>query len=482
MSNHKSKYFCFSKFYVPKEVHSLVHSFLKSSQLSETEQKFWLHVLASCINNMNQAEDGWSHPLDGIELPSSFIRNQFGHRFEVAPLISKGYICVPKNYSTHANRCRSYAPPLGLLEEVIAIFQDTEGFIASSQVDLFSESFVKRDCLGEDYVPELVRRSCQIIHDNGCPFDRGSLNRYLVELNQSNHKPRRKLADVYCSSVMRDWFISGDGLIRYSPAFRLQKSGRVSEQGGGLQGSSRQMKKVCFATVSNIRNYDVSSSQAWILLEELEKANIDPSWLRNYLERDQPHQETAQQLGISKDTLKLCFYATIMGSKHPRYYDPSKDYTKVDDAILNALRREFDDEKRAVKLLPAIHNALATLKGLVQSWHRWLLSPDSSYLIEDALGIQLKNTCGMLLHIDREQVKNAGGEAAAFILQGKEAAFIHHLTALSGDYGFQPVSNQHDGIVTLGAVSEEAVRHASVLSGFAHAMLKEKPDFGVACG
>jgi hypothetical protein len=60
------------------------------------------------------------------------------------------------------------------------------------------------------------------------------------------------------------------------------------------------------------------------------------------------------------------------------------------------------------------------------------------------------------------------------MLQGQEAAFIHHLTLLSGKHGFVPISNQHDGLVTLGVVPEEATARAAALSGFQHVHLEEK--------
>ena len=50
---------------------------------------------------------------------------------------------------------------------------------------------------------------------------------------------------------------------------------------------------------------------------------------------------------------------------------------------------------------------------------------------------------------------------AAFLLQGREAAFTHALTASSDKYGFRVISHEHDGVVVIGTVPEAAVDEAA---------------------
>ena len=80
----------------------------------------------------------------------------------------------------------------------------------------------------------------------------------------------------------------------------------------------------------------------------------------------------------------------------------------------------------------------------------------------------------MKLCLDDEEPSVRKRRAAAFILQGQEAAYVHRLTALSTDYGFTPISNQHDGLVTIGEVPFEAQEQARGQSGFRYARLEEK--------
>ena len=62
---------------------------------------------------------------------------------------------------------------------------------------------------------------------------------------------------------------------------------------------------------------------------------------------------------------------------------------------------------------------------------------------------------------------------AAHILQGKEAAFIHYITAFSGD-DFTVVSNQHDGLIIEGTIPMELIHNARRFSGLPYAELEEK--------
>jgi hypothetical protein len=63
---------------------------------------------------------------------------------------------------------------------------------------------------------------------------------------------------------------------------------------------------------------------------------------------------------------------------------------------------------------------------------------------------------------------------AAFYLQGVEAGYIHWITVLSKDFGYTCLSNQHDGLVTIGEIPEEAREIAKQRSGLKYAVLEEK--------
>ena len=87
----------------------------------------------------------------------------------------------------------------------------------------------------------------------------------------------------------------------------------------------------------------------------------------------------------------------------------------------------------------------------------------------------LKNACGQHFDLEGERADKLARRAAAFILQGQEAAFIHRLTVLGKDNGFVPVNNQHDGIVVIGEIPQSAIDQAASASKLRYATMDKKP-------
>ena len=85
------------------------------------------------------------------------------------------------------------------------------------------------------------------------------------------------------------------------------------------------------------------------------------------------------------------------------------------------------------------------------------------------------NAAGSRLRIEDVRKRKLARVLAAFILQGREARLIHELTVLSEHYGFQPIANMHDGLVTIGEIPEVAVLEAVRRAGVPDAELVEKP-------
>ena len=126
--------------------------------------------------------------------------------------------------------------------------------------------------------------------------------------------------------------------------------------------------------------------------------------------------------------------------------------------------------------------AVASLKEQIDKWHEWLLSVyvyEFGYMHNNKRHI--KNPTGMKLCVtDLPKGKDLWqrkAKIAAFVLQGQEAAFIHHLTVLSSQYDYVVLQNEHDGLVTIGKIPNAAVDEAAALSGLKYAELENKPFF-----
>ncbi|QZE56416.1 hypothetical protein pEaSNUABM40_00222 [Erwinia phage pEa_SNUABM_40] len=94
-------------------------------------------------------------------------------------------------------------------------------------------------------------------------------------------------------------------IIRYMPVYRLAKiGGRLFEKGGGFQSFPSELKQMCSAIGTN---WDMSSSQLNILLEELRVNGIACSFLEGVTSVD----DIAHRNNLPKAETKICFYATI---------------------------------------------------------------------------------------------------------------------------------------------------------------------------
>lgn len=296
----------------------------------------------------------------------------------------------------------------------------------------------------------------------------------------------------------------GDLLYRYFAAYVPQRSGRLSEIGGGLQNASRVFKFRAFKNVEAI-NYDLKASQAMILIQELEASRLDSSWLKTYINDPKGKETYAARIGVNTDTWKQCLYATIMGAV------PHLPDTAVPNALMNYFKNDLglSEAKASIKKRQALRKYQEVAGDLIRETRKWrdyLISEDCHYLTRSKPGYRIwKNAAGMLHKkycLDRnnklflyETVKNhelnpekhslepltkrktaeAKRSIAAFILQGQEACFIHELTKICVTNHIKVLRNEHDGVITDAEISPKLVDLAAQKSGLKHAELAKKP-------
>lgn len=271
--------------------------------------------------------------------------------------------------------------------------------------------------------------------------------------------------------LLRDSDQIDDTFSVYKPMFNTQMSGRVTELGVGLQGCTREMKKAAFYGIKDIHNYDLKSSQLYILKMLFEEAGISTVEIVKLLKEDK--NERAAALGLPVDVAKSCVISLLMGaSLAPLSSISSKTTSSIYEAIFaSASNPELSYNK--------FFNRYKGIKKDIDKWHAYLVnnalktmnrkkyitnSSNTKFLVGDYL-----DKSGKLINVNELERR-----LAAYFLQGQEATFIHILASLSSKYGFEVYSNQHDGLVTKGVIPEEAVREAKALSGFRYAALVEK--------
>jgi hypothetical protein len=308
-----------------------------------------------------------------------------------------------------------------------------------------------------------MRDAARVLHAVDCPINPKAVHAHLAALKAANDPAYDN--DRLCAQTIFAGMKHSDGGATYIPSYAPQAAGRIGENGGGIQSCTKAMKVAAFSGIDHF-NYDLRSSHAYVLLQELKLAGLDGSWVEEHLGPG-VFEERARRVGLSKKDYKKCFFSTINGASH--VWKTGEDEP---GPIQQLLLDQFEDVEKAKAKFAEVVKELEPLKKVVGQWHRWLLSPECPHRRKTQREDYILNAAGQWLDLSEEELEQ---KLNAHILQGQEAAFIHHLTILSKDYDFVPVSNQHDGLITVGTVPEEAKVEAGKLSGFEQPFLEIKP-------
>ena len=261
--------------------------------------------------------------------------------------------------------------------------------------------------------------------------------------------------------------------------------------GGGLQSCPNRIKAAAFSGLPGFHNYDLVASQANGLLTLVDEHNerqedgktIDAMWLRQYVADKQAKELIAAKVGIRTDVWKACFYMTIMGgavSANP-HYDMGNLLGK--ELAADELEVVFPRLQQALQPVRVIVNALAqAYQDLIRNGYG---SIGRGFLVwNNHRGVYVRNAAQMSIQARLRDGRKpwtkkhrpfAMANLMAHLLQGLEAEFIAHVTLLSRDYGVKILSNQHDGLITLGEIPEEAIARARTASVLRNGLLVEKP-------
>ncbi len=468
------KSYIISNYRVAKTTYQFVRDRLQG--FTPEERRLILHILCSELLARSRSEDtenleDWG--AFALKLPSKTIRAEIARDFSWKSFEPRAKGILEASGFCDGS-CRTFQVSPTFLAEVMAkIDQATQSPDQSPAVNLFDGNAYSADCrVSGEGVPtssKLMRDALKVLHVAQCPINVHAVQEHLRQLEKSG-KPLALQNDKLCAQSMFAGLMISDGFGSYTPSYSPQSSGRIGELGGGTQSCSKAMKEAAFSGIENLFNYDLRSSQGYVLLQDLRLAGIDDKWVAAHLGPG-AFEEHAGALGLSKGAYKKCFFATIMGVSH-RWLD-GEYIGAVQDKMLEVCETP---ELARVKFKQVVKQ-LAPLKKVVRRWCDWLLSDSACpHRRKSQRREYLENASGQKLVLDGSvNASELKRMTAAHMLQGQEAAFIHHLTILSKDFSFAPVSNQHDGLVTLGIVPPQAIAEAGKRSGFKYPFLEQKP-------
>lgn len=455
---------------------------------------FVAHILSCQLYRYKEGNEGY------VPVPY-VVRKRFCQEAEVQELVSNGIIerlILDENtghsYSVEHGICTSYRVTEDIIEEFLKLEElNAAEYIAAPKVNLFTgkrcrainKSKVKDENNNE--YPKLIVDAIKCI--NKCIIKLAPIEAHLNNLKMNmlgaealygkdSDEYKRARGQYYNDNACLKNALNQNaeeilpGFYSFIPNYTVSVPGRIHTF---MQNASREMKDVAFKNVKNLRNYDLRSSQAIGLIQQFEIAGLDTTWLENYKNDKQAKHNYAAQIGISVDTWKKCLCALLMGGYVPKKYS---EKSKAD--IIHYLMAEAQgDYDLTVDYLNKFSEAVAPLKVELDKWHEWLLSTYARKIGNYAAGkLYLTNPTGSKLCIDDlpkgKDIWQRKARVAAFVFQGQEAAFIHHLTTLSLQYDYKVIQNEHDGLITVGEVPNSAVQQAAVAAGMKYAVLDEK--------
>jgi hypothetical protein len=463
----------------------------------QQEWHLFCHILISTIVIKDKHEDE-DQPKHGFyPVPSREIEKHIGRGTFWKDLRNAGLIEV-QGYDKDRQLCRYFKVNSTALD---IYFNNHPGDMRSvEQVNLITgQSSKKRNKSilrdsNNNPAPELIVNAIKSI--NFCLFNNTEVQAHLNQLKDfmdsaaleyqrsdtlSNKKILNKATsryrvDRHCADTIQiDAVTVEDFRHSYIPAYRVARTGRIYEIGGGLLSCTREMKMAGFQNIDEIYNYDLKSSQAYGLKQQLEAINVETTWLTEYLNNPNAKKEYATLLGISVDCWKRCLYSIFFGANIQRAVKKG--------AIYDCFLHETADPNKALTLYIKLLDTIQPLKRSILKWHKWLRTEYLTKASYQARGEKyITNSTGKKLSVTQveKEAKSKKDRSlvtrriASFVLQGSEAAFIYHLMILGEAYGYQVLSNQHDGLITIGKVSQEAIDIASTNSGFKYPFLDIK--------
>lgn len=481
------------------------------------------HLIASTLV---QAEEEWelrSRPTF-VPVPCKIWDRELGGAATWKQLRKDGILRIVTKYNREEGKCREFLIHSLVIDEYIRRGTEDE---KKTTLNLMTGQGVRRglrtrlnDRNRHPVFPgsEANQKALTLLAEERCPINLDAMRQevekfYLVARQSPTQGNRRRLIIAACayqtirrSPTLKPDSQFGPGIHSYIPAYKVLSTGRIIEMGLGVQGCPRILKAAAFSGIPDVYNFDMRDCQAWALLRLIGALNkaighrnrkrraghrlsgIQRGWLRSYLEGQQA-QHYADLTGVPKDLWKKAFYAVIMGGTL--------------GGTVRDLVEEFHEGKVAEswrtmvqmrKELAPLVRIVADLTEILKKWSLdpWgspyrLQKPDQRMLryVQNSSGTLALNATGAdLLVRDRtgRWAEHADGESlvgtrhiVAHVLQGLEAEYIAILTEIGPEHGYRVVSNQHDGVVTVGAIPQKALNQAvrrSLLSNYAHLVPK----------
>lgn len=438
--------------------------------LTDQQRRLWFHVLSCQLFKHAHEADGW------VPVSSTAMRRD-ARGVDVEHLINVGLLeCQPFSQAEH--RCRRFRLPASLMAQYNQAMSQDDPF--APRYDLFTGEPVgpvlpqKYRCHGHP-LPLLIRQTIDAISPHGM-FNVMAAAEYVQQLRrQAEENPSKiNLArwqnDFHCLSAIRAQVSQMDsmGIARFPIPYCVTATGRLAFVGGGTMSCSSAMKRAGYSGLS-VTNYDIKSSQATILRDMLNELEIDATWLEYYLAGDK--EEYANEAGLPVKVWKTVLYALLMGARLPHPSTAAMSKGEIARAVWRVHGPEGFESGYA-----KLYKTICPLAKAIRHWHERIILDLEGGQRGRGRPRHHRNDVGMPFINDPADCPwQRAAKLAAHLLQGREAYFIDHLILTGVRHGFVPIAHEHDGIVTWGSISDQAVQEVRQATNIVTLQLIEKP-------
>ena len=296
-----------------------------------------------------------------------------------------------------------------------------------------------------------------------------------IDALPDGHPEAARLRERYHGDALRIHMLKGqayrdegDGLGSYAPAYEVQeKSGRVTELGGGVQALTREAKHAAFAGLDCTFNYDQRRAHKAIAADYGRAHGIDVTPLTAF-----DRAALMEATGATEREAKVLFYAVMYGAAVPR----SKAHAVAMRSAVDALtpwtveaQLERIGDRTGANPCGLYGAAQAFLRPVSDCMARIATHYTGDFFDAHAVngrgGRGLRNAAGLMFYPDAHAAGRERRTAAlTHLTQGVEAALCHALTAIQERHGYTVLHHEHDGVITRGRIPAEAVREAVAMT------------------
>lgn len=452
---------------------SLAGSYMFAQHPREIEHTFLfvLDLFHSAVNRPDQL-DAW-HPK-----PARYRETYFRHA-NWKRLRERGTIHV-RPYDKLLGRCYEFRLTPFVLTQILAVRPWEPGvpLLHGASNRPMPPPRTRLSTASRNPYPALITDALRAI--GPCRFNLASVVETLKDMNGSVIDiagAMRHLQAVRCYHSVLDHRPKKvtKKLWEYRPAYRVSETGRITHVGGGLQGCPRELKAAAYAGIDGVHNYDIVASQAAGAVLLAKRSGLCVEQLEAFITTPNAKEVYAARAGVSVDLFKDSLYAVLFGSRLPKPPALPSPHTELG----RKLRAALGDEGLAT-VYPDLYHVLRPIYREMEAWRRHLVTEfvgEHGKRFNVRPGVYLPNATGLVHRVDGPGISASGRgrTLAAFLLQGLEAAYIHALTAIVTSRGLVVMSNEHDGLVTLGEIYPHEMEEARHVSGFDNAILMQKP-------